>query len=106
VRLPAPPLSEIPELLMVQRHFSRLLAELFFRYATLMVMKMTNVSNGELHISIDREEMLILNNALNEVCNGLALFEFETRMGASRSRVTQLLKEVHSVLKAVNIENE
>lgn len=57
-------------------------------------MKILNVSEQHLEISIDQEELLILNSALNEIVNGLALFEFETRIGASRNRAAKLLEEI------------
>jgi|GEM_PF-788168 len=50
------------------------------------------------HIGIDRDELLILNAALNEVCNGIEVFEFETRIGADRERVAALLKVIGSLL--------
>ncbi len=43
------------------------------------------------HLSVD--EMLIISNALNEVCNALDLNEFATRMGAERQDVLRLLKD-------------
>ncbi len=49
-------------------------------------------------IEISREELLIVNAALNEVCNGIEVFEFETRIGADRERVAALLKTVGSLL--------
>jgi hypothetical protein len=45
-------------------------------------------------LSISLEELLILNNALNEVCHGLDQFEFDTRMGTSHEEVTTLLKKI------------
>jgi len=41
---------------------------------------------------------LILNAALNEVCNGIKIFEFETRIGADRERVAALLNEVGALI--------
>jgi hypothetical protein len=45
-------------------------------------------------LSISLDELLILNNALNEVCYGLDQFEFDTRMGTSLEEVTSLLKKI------------
>jgi hypothetical protein len=42
-------------------------------------------------VRLSVRELLLLNNALNEVCNGLDLREFETRMGASPDEVQTLL---------------
>lgn len=49
-------------------------------------------------ISMSKDELLIVNAALNEVCNGIDLYEFETRMGAERNRVAELLKEFGALL--------
>ena len=49
-------------------------------------------------IGVSREELLIVNAALNEVCNGIEVFEFETRIGADRERVASLLKEIGLLL--------
>lgn len=57
-------------------------------------MKILNVSEHHLDIRIDQQELLILNSALNEIVNGLALFEFETRIGANRDRAAKLLEEI------------
>lgn len=60
-------------------------------------------ANGDLsRISISREEVLVINAALNEICNGIAVFEFETRIGADRDRVAALQKEMHSLLDRMN----
>lgn len=45
--------------------------------------------------------MILLNNALNEVCNGLDQWEFETRMGKPREEVVILLNKVHARLKTI-----
>lgn len=49
-------------------------------------------------IGISREELLIVNAALNEVCNGIEVLEFETRIGAHRERVAALLEEIGALL--------
>lgn len=49
-------------------------------------------------VGLTREELLIVNAALNEVCNGIEVFEFETRIGANRERVSALLVEIGSLL--------
>ena len=61
-------------------------------------MKLINSTTERSQISASREEISILNNALNEVCNGIDLFEFETRMGADLERVSALLEEIHVIL--------
>lgn len=49
-------------------------------------------------VQFSRHEPLILNAALNEICNGIDVFEFETRVGAGREHVADLLKRIGSLL--------
>ena len=49
-------------------------------------------------MNFEKDELLIISSALNEVLNGLDIFEFETRMGASKDEVDSLLKKINSVL--------
>jgi hypothetical protein len=59
----------------------------------------------QLCIDVSCEELLIINAALNEVCNGIAVFEFETRIGADRDRVSALLKKVALLLDDTDSSN-
>jgi hypothetical protein len=45
-------------------------------------------------------ELLMLNNALNEVCNGVHIpdSEFQTRLGRERDEMRTLLDEINSVV--------
>jgi len=47
------------------------------------------------------EELLIINNALNEVCNGISMAdsEFETRIGNTREAARKLLEKVGKSLE-------
>jgi hypothetical protein len=50
-------------------------------------------------IAISSDELLIINNALNEVCNGIDLRgEFDTRMGCNLQEATRLLEAVHALV--------
>jgi hypothetical protein len=46
------------------------------------------------------DELVVINNALNEVCNGLSLDddEFQTRIGYSRAMAQNLLKKIAKAL--------
>ncbi|HTK76240.1 MAG TPA: hypothetical protein VL371_13335 [Gemmataceae bacterium] len=46
------------------------------------------------------EELVILNNALNEVCHGVSFGddEFQTRIGYPRDKAQHLLKKIARVL--------
>jgi hypothetical protein len=59
---------------------------------------MINSSHDLANVSFSRDELLVLNAALNEICNGIDVFEFETRIGADREFVTGLLHGIGSVL--------
>lgn len=49
-------------------------------------------------LEVTKTELEILNNALNEVCHGLDIQEFATRMGAEKGEV---LKVLHRVAEAL-----
>jgi len=55
-------------------------------------------------IRLSRSELSMVNNALNEVANGVDISdaEFQTRLGESRSDVRQLLTEVGAVYRALD----
>jgi hypothetical protein len=69
-------------------------------------MQVINTAVDRSHVELDRNELLIMNAALNEICNGIALFEFETRIGADRERVAALLKQVGSLLDKMDLSHE
>lgn len=50
-------------------------------------MEIIDTTGEHSHIGMSRDELLIVNAALNEVCNGIEVFEFETRIGANRECV-------------------
>jgi hypothetical protein len=47
-----------------------------------------------------RDELVVINNALNEVCNGLPFDdnEFQTRIGYPRAKAQSLLKKIAKAL--------
>lgn len=49
-------------------------------------------------LPVTTDELVVLNNALNEVCHGLDLDDFETRMGFDRDFVQTLLGKIQGVL--------
>ena len=49
-------------------------------------------------VEFTKVELEIINNALNEVCNGIELEgEFDTRMGCSVEEARELLARVHQL---------
>lgn len=61
-------------------------------------MKVLNSTAEQFQISVSEDELMILNNALNEVCNGIDLIGFTSRIGADRERVAALLEEIGALL--------
>ena len=53
-------------------------------------------------VSFTADELLIINNALNEVCHALNFSEdeFQTRIGYSRAVAQALLKKIAKALEA------
>ena len=58
--------------------------------------------NGAL-VVLSKEELGTINNALNEVCNGIAIeeWEFETRMGCTLVEAKNLLEKISQSYKAL-----
>lgn len=51
-------------------------------------------------VQLSNDELSLINNALNEVTNGIAIeeSEFGTRLGASLAEARQLLKRINGLL--------
>jgi len=50
-------------------------------------------------ISVTANELIAINNCLNEVCHGIAVFEFETRIGARREDVAGMLGKISAACR-------
>ena len=61
-------------------------------------MDVISIAGKEAQLTIGENELLILNSALNEICNGISVTEFETRIGASKEDVCTLLNDIGHVL--------
>ncbi|MBN2991031.1 hypothetical protein JWR97_05950 [Pseudomonas cedrina subsp. fulgida] len=64
-------------------------------------MKIIKFGSNQASISIERDELLLIHAALNEICNGIEVFEFETRTGVDKTRALNFLSEVGSLLDSV-----
>ena len=67
-------------------------------------MRVLRDSASGVEIALSRDELLLLNNALNEVCNGIHIEEpeFATRLGLDRSEALSLLSAVNRLLDRVS----
>ena len=55
----------------------------------------------EANVTLSYDEVGLLNNALNEVCNAFDIAEFSTRMGANMSEVQGLLRQLNALGKVM-----
>jgi hypothetical protein len=55
-------------------------------------------------VRLTRNELILLNNALNEVCNGVHIEEpeFSTRLGSGRDEALSLLAALAGILRNSN----
>jgi hypothetical protein len=66
-------------------------------------MRIKNLSRSGALVELTSDEIRTINNALNEVCNGVGLEgEFDTRMGCSVADASRLLAEVSQLGASVN----
>ncbi len=67
-------------------------------------MKAKSTTRGKFLLDISRSELILLNNALNEVCNGVHISdsEFSTRLGASRNQARRLLQDIGRALEGTD----
>lgn len=61
-------------------------------------MQILKASDGTYSLNVDEHELTVLNNALNEICNGVDIAEFETRVGATMRFAEQMLMQIGSAL--------
>ena len=64
-------------------------------------MEQLHIDSGRAAIGLSKAESGLINNALNEVANGVDIteFEFKTRLGESRDDTRQLLGEVGAIYR-------
>jgi hypothetical protein len=60
-----------------------------------------DTNGGDRLLRLTDDELVWLNNALNEVCNGvdIADSEFSTRLGGSRQELRVLLARINAMLQ-------
>lgn len=55
---------------------------------------MQNTNKEAVKLSLSRDELLVLHQALNEVLNGLDIPELPTRMGAEHEEIAVLMERL------------
>lgn len=61
-------------------------------------MRLIEVKNNRIIIELDQNEQLVINNALNEVCHGVKINGFESRLGMPQEYVKSVLKAFNRYL--------
>ena len=64
-------------------------------------MKVTACAGEQADITLSLDEMIVLSNALNEVCNALEVFDFATRIGMERAQAAALLASLGACIDAI-----
>jgi len=69
-------------------------------------MKIQSFNEAAAEVAFPVDELYIINNALNEVCNGIDLRgEFDTRMGCTVEEARELLRTVYSLISEMTGAN-
>ena len=64
-----------------------------------MQVQKSNQSN--IVLDLTHNELILLNNALNEVCHGLDIPEFSIRLGASWDELEALRRQINAALEGM-----
>lgn len=65
-------------------------------------MNAIKISEDKIILEISKDELKVLSNALNEVCNSIEEWEFETRMGIYIEDAKIILESLNSIYKKAN----
>jgi len=63
-------------------------------------MKLLSYNGSIYNLNLTKDELIVAIGAMNEVCNGIHIddWDFETRLGVSKSDARVFLKELHRIL--------
>ena len=63
-------------------------------------MQVTVTPDRNARLEVSESELRLIHNALNEVCNGVHIgdWEFETRLGEPREAMERLLAQTHAAV--------
>lgn len=65
-------------------------------------MEITQTAEHGACVKLTEHELLMINQALNEICNGLSISEFKTRIGADRDEVLIPLHDFELIMDKAN----
>ncbi len=67
-------------------------------------MKILNSVNGNVQCELSKNEILMIKNCLGEICYGIELAEFYTRVGYTREEIDSLVKTFKKIVVDFDIE--
>lgn len=62
-------------------------------------MKAIKIDKDNFILEISKDELGVLSNALNEVCNGIEVWEFDTRIGIKIDNARKILESLISIYR-------
>lgn len=65
-------------------------------------MNAIKIDKDKIILELSRDELGVLSNALNEVCNGIEVWEFEKRVGVKMEDARFILESLTSIYKKAN----
>lgn len=70
-------------------------------------MNIIKINKDKITIDLSKDELGVLSNALNEVCNGIEVWEFDTRIGVEIENARILLESLNlAYIKTDQFSNE
>jgi hypothetical protein len=64
-------------------------------------MQIRQSDNSHIVLGLTHNELILVNNALNEVCHGIDLPQFSMRLGASWEELEALRREINTALEGM-----
>jgi hypothetical protein len=60
-------------------------------------MNIRKINKKEIVLDLSCDELLVLCNSLNEVCNGIKVVSFQNRIGINREKTGQIHKDINRI---------
>ena len=68
-------------------------------------MKIERIEAEAAFIMLSKDELIILNNALNEVCNGLDITDFSSRIGVEQEIAEKILEQIGDLIDRLEMSD-
>jgi len=68
-------------------------------------MKDNNINQKKITLQLSQNELGVICNALNEICHGIEVWEFDTRMGIKVEGARAILTNLINIYKTADADN-